>query len=240
LYREYLQHHGYQTEIAKNGALGLKIIFTQLPQIIILDWNVSKIKASDILFKLQMDELTKGIAVIVISDTEEVSTRLTGFKVKFLLKPVSEEGLLSVIRTALDKKSFEVQGITYPKHRGKILIAEDEEIGRTLMKMMLEKKYELSFARNGKEVIEKYFIEKPDLVLMDIMMPEVDGFEAFTQIIEQRSPDDSTPIIALTARAMNDEQRKILDFGFSDYMSKPVDDERLVQLIEKYKTMRYE
>ena len=126
------------------------------------------------------------------------------------------------------------------KHTGKILIAEDEEIGRTLMKMMLEKKYDLSFARNGKEVIEKYFLEKPDLVLMDIMMPEIDGFEAFTTIVERRPVNDKTPIIALTARAMNDERRKILEFGFSDYMSKPVDDEKLLQLIERQKTMQHE
>jgi len=66
-------------------------------------------------------------------------------------------------------------------------------------------------------------------------MPEIDGFEAFTQIVEQRPSSDLTPIIALTARAMNDERRKILEYGFSDYMSKPVDDEKLVQLIEKYK-----
>jgi signal transduction histidine kinase/DNA-binding response OmpR family regulator len=240
LYREYLQQHGYKTEIAKNGALGLKMIFSLVPQIIILDWNVSKIKASDILNKLRMDESTRNIAVIVISDTEEVKTTLAGQKVKFLLKPVSEEGLLSVMQMAPDQKSDQPDQLSYTKSRGKILIAEDEDIGRSLMKMMLEKKYDLSFARNGKEVVEKYFVEKPDIVLMDIMMPEVDGFEAFTQIVEQRPSDDLTPIIALTARAMNDERRKIIEFGFSDYMSKPIDDEKLVQLIEKYKVVDHD
>jgi Signal transduction histidine kinase len=235
LYREYLQQHGYQVEIAKNGALGLKMIFSLRPQVVVLDWNVSKIKASDILNKIKADPASESIAVIVISDTDDVKSGIDAANTKFLLKPVSEEELVSLIKLALERKFSVRDAVIQHKDRTSILIAEDEEIGRTLMKMMLEKKYNLTFARNGREVIEKYFAEKPDLVLMDIMMPEIDGFEAFTQIVEQRPSNDVTPIIALTARAMNDERRKILDFGFTDYMSKPVDDEKLVQLIEKYK-----
>ncbi|HEY4788027.1 MAG TPA: response regulator, partial [Bacteroidales bacterium] len=235
LYREYLQQHGYQSEIAKNGAIGLKMIIELIPQVIILDWNVKKIKALDIIQKLELDVTTRDIAVIVISDTEDIKDELSRNHVVFLLKPVSEEGLLSAIRTVLEKKPSAIPKVSYAKSGGNILVAEDEEIGRTLLKMMLEKRYKLSFARNGREAVEKYFSEKPDLVLMDIMMPEVDGFEAFAKIVDNRPKDDNTPIIALTARAMNNEQRKILQFGFTDYMSKPVDDEKLVQIIEKYK-----
>jgi two-component system, sensor histidine kinase and response regulator len=237
LYREYLKQHGYQTEIATNGAIGLKKIFTILPQVIILDWDVTKISANLILKKISMDPISKDIAVIIISNAEDTRAEIPIPNISFLLKPVSEEGLLSAIKTTMRKKTEGDSSFLLDHHlQGKILVAEDEEIGRVLIRMMLEKKYELIFARNGNEVIEKYFKYKPDIVLMDIMMPEVDGFEAFTTIVEQRSKDDRTHIIALTARAMNDERQKIIEFGFSDYMSKPIDDEKLVQLIEKYKS----
>lgn len=240
LYREYLQQHGYETAIGKNGALGLKMIFEIMPQVIILDWNVSKIKAYNIIQKLQLDDSTKKIAIIVIANTEDVKNEVTQNNAAFLLKPVSEDSLIGAVQVAFDRKLFEIPNQKYLKQDGKLLIAEDEEIGRTLLKMMLEKRYDLTFAKNGNEVVEKYFSEKPYLVLMDIMMPEIDGFEAFKLIMEKRPKDDTTPIVALTARAMNDERRKILEYGFSDYMSKPIDDEKLIQLIEKYKAQQHE
>jgi CheY-like chemotaxis protein len=121
-----------------------------------------------------------------------------------------------------------------PDKRKKILIAEDEEIGRYTIKVMLERDFDLIFAINGKEAVEKYFLEKPDLVLMDIMMPEVTGFDTFSQIVSRRDKSDTTSIIAITARAMNGEKEKILNFGFNDYLSKPIDDEILLQVIYNY------
>jgi signal transduction histidine kinase/ActR/RegA family two-component response regulator len=115
----------------------------------------------------------------------------------------------------------------------KILVAEDDEFGRAAVKMMLGNRYQLVFAKNGKEAIEKFFATSPDIVLMDIMMPIMDGYQAFAEITKNRSKL-TVPIIALTAKAMIDEREELLAYGFTDYISKPIDDEILIEVIEKY------
>ncbi len=115
----------------------------------------------------------------------------------------------------------------------KILVAEDEDLCIFTLKIMLKHKYNVIFARNGREAIEKYFKENPDLVLMDILMPEVNGFEAFDEICRRRKSND-VKIIAVTAHAMTTEKKRILAYGFNDYISKPIDDEELNEKIKKY------
>ena len=119
----------------------------------------------------------------------------------------------------------------------KILIAEDDEFSRAAVKMMLEHRYQLIFAEDGKEVVEKYFSTSPDIVLMDIMMPVMDGYEAFDEITRNAS-EPVVPIIALTAKVMRRDRDEMLAYGFTDYISKPIDDEALVRTIEKHLTVR--
>lgn len=115
----------------------------------------------------------------------------------------------------------------------KILIAEDEDLCIFTLKIMLKHKYNVIFARNGREAIDKYFKENPDIVLMDIVMPEVDGFEAFDEICRRRKSND-VRIIAVTAHAMSREKKRILAYGFDDYISKPIDDDELNEKIKKH------
>jgi CheY-like chemotaxis protein len=115
----------------------------------------------------------------------------------------------------------------------KILVAEDDEFGRAAVELMLEHRYRLVFAADGREVVEKYFSESPDIVLMDIMMPGADGYEAFARI-RQRARNGHVPIIALTAKAMKSDREELLQYGFSDYIPKPIDDEQLFRTIEKH------
>ena len=103
--------------------------------------------------------------------------------------------------------------------------------------MMLEQRYQLIFAEDGKEVAEKYFSTSPDIVLMDIMMPVMDGYQAFDEITG-KSPKHTVPIIALTAKAMIDDRDELLAYGFTDYISKPIDDEALIRMIEKHLAVR--
>jgi CheY-like chemotaxis protein len=120
-----------------------------------------------------------------------------------------------------------------PEFMPKVLIAEDAEFGRAALKMMLEHHYQLIFAKDGREAVEKYFSDSPDVVLMDIMMPIVDGYEAFDEIT-RRASQALVPIIALTARAMKDDRDELLAHGFTDYIPKPIDDEALIETIEKH------
>ncbi len=123
----------------------------------------------------------------------------------------------------------------HPHIRPLVLIAEDEDIGRKTIELMLRGKYRLIFALDGQETIEKYFEFKPDLLLIDIMMPGLNGYEVYSYIKEHDQKNE-IPIIAITARAIVGEKEKILDHGFDDYIPKPIHMDTLISTLEKYKT----
>jgi PAS domain S-box-containing protein len=139
------------------------------------------------------------------------------------------------VRKTTEHKTQDNDAALRPSDRDflpKILIAEDDEFSRAALKMMLEHRYQLTFAKDGREVVEKYFSTSPDVVLMDIMMPVADGYEAFTEITK-KALEPIVPIIALTAKAMKNDRDELLSFGFTDYIAKPIDDEALIRTIEK-------
>lgn len=112
-----------------------------------------------------------------------------------------------------------------------ILVAEDVESNFLLLKAIIGKTYTLLHAWNGKEAVEIYEQSQPDLILMDIKMPEMDGLDA-TRIIRKASRE--IPIIALTAFAFDDDRVKALEAGCNDYLTKPLSAPLLKETIAKY------
>lgn len=116
--------------------------------------------------------------------------------------------------------------------QARILIVEDSIFNqKTIEKFLEDCPYELYFANNGKEGSRMHREIKPDLVLMDIMMPVMNGYEAFTEI---RQTDGDTPIIAVTALAMKGDEKKIKEYGFNSYIPKPIDPDLLLDIISTY------
>jgi CheY-like chemotaxis protein len=119
----------------------------------------------------------------------------------------------------------------------RILVVEDDVRNIFALSSLLEPKgATIEIARNGREALEALTrstapgAKPPDLILMDIMMPEMDGLTAMREI--RRLPEwKKLPIIALTAKAMKDDQEKCLSAGASDYIAKPLDVEKLMSLI---------
>jgi CheY-like chemotaxis protein len=114
----------------------------------------------------------------------------------------------------------------------KILLAEDNLVNQKLAIGLLEKHgHEIHIANNGREAIEAWESQPFDLVLMDVQMPVVDGFEATRTIRErERTTGTHTPIIAMTARAMRGDRERCLEAGMDEYVSKPI---RIRQLWER-------
>lgn len=130
-----------------------------------------------------------------------------------------------------ERHDLNIQTITKNKDK-KILIVEDEIVGRVTLKLMLRDKYTIIFAKNGKEGVDMFARHNPDLVLMDIMMPVMNGFEAFDKI--ERINIDNVPIIACTAKVIDTEKKYLVSYGFDDYLSKPIDMGILNSLLRKY------
>ncbi len=115
----------------------------------------------------------------------------------------------------------------------KILVVEDVDFNRDLVVQLLEDKYQVSEAVNGKEGVSIAEKEKPDLILMDLSLPVMDGWEA-TRIMKANTELRSIPVIALTAHAMKGDEEKALEAGCDDYLVKPIDEDELMLIIEKY------
>ncbi len=113
----------------------------------------------------------------------------------------------------------------------KILVAEDTESNFLLLSIILRKEYTVVRAYNGQEAVELCAAEHPDMILMDIKMPVMDGLEA-TRLIREK--DENIPIIALTANAYDSDRDKAFQAGCNDYMAKPIIAGALREMIQKY------
>jgi len=116
----------------------------------------------------------------------------------------------------------------------KILVVEDNEQNLYLVTFLLEQRgYEVISASTGRKGVEKAQAEKPDLILMDIQLPKMNGYEATTQI--KSMPDiNRIPIVAITSYAMTGDREKALAIGCAGYIEKPFAPETFVSEVEKY------
>jgi len=159
-------------------------------------------------------------------------------------KPVSQSQFLNAILNLVTTlPSRKTEQFSVPRRKAssnrKILIAEDNDINQIVTtKVLANAGYACDVADNGKKALEALSNQAYDLVLMDCQMPEMDGFEA-TREFRQREATSGLkmrplPIIALTANAMGGDRERCLDAGMTDYLSKPIDPARLIDLIEQY------
>jgi two-component system cell cycle response regulator DivK len=114
----------------------------------------------------------------------------------------------------------------------RILIVEDNEMNRDMLSRRLERKgYSISMAVDGGAGVEKAIAEVPDIILMDMSLPVLDGWEA-TRRVKAAPETKHIPVIALTAHAMTGDRDKAMEAGCDDYDTKPIDLPRLLTKIE--------
>jgi two-component system response regulator len=114
----------------------------------------------------------------------------------------------------------------------KVLIVEDNEMNRDMLSRRLQRKgYEIEIAMDGEEGVRKASEQLPDLILMDMSLPVMDGWAA-TKLIKSNPATLNIPVIALTAHAMSNDREKALEAGCNDYDTKPVDLNRLLLKME--------
>ena len=117
-----------------------------------------------------------------------------------------------------------------------ILLVEDNVLNQRIVTFSLKKyNHDVTIANNGLEAIDRFNEASFDVVLMDIMMPEMDGLEATVKIREiekERDIKSRTPIIALTANTMDNDREKCISYGMDEFMAKPFDIEKLKQIFQ--------
>lgn len=117
--------------------------------------------------------------------------------------------------------------------RKRILLVEDGEFNRDLVVQLLEGEYDIIVAADGEEGVRKAEQEKPDLVLMDLGLPVLNGWEA-TKRIKANKALKHIPVVAITSHAMVGDERRAREAGCDDYMSKPIDENELITKVKKF------
>jgi CheY-like chemotaxis protein/signal transduction histidine kinase/CHASE3 domain sensor protein len=249
--RQLLQSEAVEIVPAESAARALELLRQQTFDCMVLDLNLPDLSGYELLEK--MDEL-EGVAyppVIVYTGrniSREEEQRLRRYSRSIIVKDArSPERLLDEVTLFLHQVESELP----PERQRMLRMARDREAafeGRRILvveddvrnifalsKVLEPRGAHVDIARNGREALEhlqktRGSEQAPDLVLMDVMMPEMDGIAATREI--RRQPEwKRLPIIALTAKAMRDDQEKCLQAGASDYLAKPLDVERLLSLI---------
>ena len=140
-------------------------------------------------------------------------------------------GMDQAATTTTNVRTIRVSGRPDEVTKKTILVAEDEDSNYELVKIVLQKRYRLIRAHNGIEAVTVNEEEKPDLILMDIRMPEMNGLDA-TRIIKE--VDSHTPVVALSAYAFEENIREAKAAGCDEFMAKPFKVENLIEMVKKY------
>jgi PAS domain S-box-containing protein len=174
---------------------------------------------------------------------DSVSRRKAGVDA-YLTKPVKHSDLLDALATLFDVSTRHPSdqdappATTIPHRTLKVLVAEDNMVNRKLVTTLLHKRgHKVKAVENGRAAVEAIAAAKGggfDVVLMDLQMPEMSGFEATQAVREKESPGRRLPIIALTAHAMHGDRERCLAAGMDGYLSKPIDVDELIATVERF------
>lgn len=236
--RETLSVAGAMVTEAENGLVALqtfdKASNMGAPfELVVLDGRLPDIGGSEVAERIRKDKLLNTACLLLSSDPQKEDFtifRELGLPTP-LVKPVKRQALLEAVSLALAAKR--TPGGTGTEKRT-ILIAEDNPDNQVLITAFLnESPHEVDMAVNGSEAVEKFKSRNYDLVLMDIQMPIIDGYEATRRIrnIEKESGVVRTPILALTAHATTEERQKCLDAGCDGHLTKPIKKSKLLEAI---------
>jgi len=257
---QMLQQWQIACETCDNGLEALKLLGASGPfDVIICDFNMPSIDGLETIRRIREDlKLAPDQQPVILlhscSEDADLHRKCAEMVVRFRLsKPVKSSDLFSYLGNLCEikkesPKNFEPEHpadsfeIDPPRKKIKILIAEDVAMNMMLIKAILSKLVkdaEVFEAENGFHALEKYQSIAPDLILMDVQMPELDGLEA-TRLIREIEvlSGKHVPIIAHTAGALKEEREKCFAAGMDDYLTKPVEPEKTKNVLDRHLASR--
>jgi len=231
---------GWKYEEARNGREAIEYISRNVPAIILLDLMMPEMDGFEVIKTLQANESWRNIPVFVITAkdlTKEEKESLEKSSKMVLQKGANTRkeliaAILDQVKTITEETEETEERESH--NMSKILLVEDNELNRDMLSRRLQRKgYEVITAVDGQEGVNLAKSSLPNLILMDMSLPIIDGWEATKQIKAEASTK-TIPVIALTAHAMVGDREKSLEAGCDDYDTKPIDFPRLMEKILKY------
>jgi signal transduction histidine kinase/DNA-binding response OmpR family regulator len=196
----FLSKEGFQVVVATTGEEALRLAREVRPRAITLDVMMPGMDGWAVLSALKSDPALADIPVIILSIIDDRNLGYALGASDYLTKPLERDRLLDIIRKRCGAASS-----------GLVLVAEDEPATRDMLRRVLEKGgWTVVEAGNGREALEIVTQQRPALVLLDLMMPEMDGFE-FLDEMRQRPELQSVPVVVLTAKDLTEEDRLFLN-----------------------------
>lgn len=244
----YLDSVGVDCEAVAGGPEALDQIEEDGFDAILLDKRMPKMDGFDVLDNLPEEYHPQSIVMLTSDDLDtdrrEARERDLG---AYFVKPISRIKLLETVANILDTEEKESEtgdedngeSTSGPEQRlsGDVLLVEDNANNRLVVTSYLdEQRVEIENAENGKEALSKMKDRPYDVVLMDLEMPEMDGYEATRTYRdwEEDNRSDHQSILALTAHALDGAREEALDAGCDDYLAKPVQKEALLEKLDSY------
>ncbi len=213
LLRFYFQQEGYKTIQIYNGSKTVEEAVRFQPTLITLDIMLPGKDGWTILQELKADHRTKQIPVVIVSVLENRELGLSLGAVEYLNKPVKKNQLLAV----LERLSLTTRVKT---HEAKILVADDEpEVAEVIEEMLKPEGFSILKATNGKAALQMVQQENPDLLILDLLMPDISGIEV-VHALRSNGKGKEIPIIVLTGKDIAPEQRKQLNGQIQAFLKK--------------------
>jgi PAS domain S-box-containing protein len=253
-----LEGFGCRAEEAEGGAEAIEILkrakYTGDPfKIVFVDMMMPGMDGEHTTIIIKNTPEIRDTAVIILTSLggrgDVMHLRELGCN-GYLIKPVKQSLLKDTIITIIGGKDREDlsgeivtrHSITEKKFQDvRLLLVEDNPVNQKMTAAMLRKAgYMIDVVENGREAVEALERNRYDLVLMDIQMPEMDGYEATRLIRGREGKDRHTVIIAMTAHAMQGDREKCLRAGMDDYISKPIEPQELLKKIKKWVRVKIE
>jgi len=242
--KDILEHEGYNVRIAHNGSEALAQISEAVPDGMILDLMMPGVDGFEVLRRIRQQEITAHLPVIILTAKYITKSDLAFLKHNSVFQliqkgDINKEQLLNTLSKMMfydvSKKvaAFE-KPIRQPiSGKPRILVVEDNLDNMVTIKALLDGKCHILEAEDGWKAVEMAKEHNPDLILMDIALPGINGIEAMNEIRKEERLE-AIPILAVSASAMKGDREDFIALGFDGYISKPIDHYFLEKTISEF------
>jgi PAS domain S-box-containing protein len=220
--RHLLESAGYQVAEADGGAAAIQLARLLQPKLMTLDVMMPGIDGFDVLQVLRNDPITRDMPILFISAAPERERGLASGGSGFVAKPFAADELLAQVRAL----------VTTPPRRV-LVVDDDHHVRPTLVRLLQRGGFQVAEAADGRAGLAEIEHNPPDLVLLDIRMPDIDGYEVLRRL--KQNPDRRhIPVVILTANDLgSDAQQRALMLGAVRFLEKPIASEDLLAEIER-------